>query len=263
MTCYSSTRSSPDPVKLIYAQELKSIIKSIDSYPPTHKLLEAVMSKVTPLCVVIGQTPFLASWTPETNTITLDKKLSGPDQQITFLLFELLNALSEEEFEKLRKVDINKSSYVEGVEKLEHDNLLKLDELLNAAIADGLITKKVIRVIKDFPAFYRHQQLTGHAKKIGERYDRLYPEKHEPYKETWETLPSDPSHLSALLQLLILKNLASDSEITNERTRYRDLLQQSLVNIKTALSSSHKTEDEEKFLQALNELQLEELLQQP
>lgn len=129
------------------------------------------------------------------------------------ILFELHNAKTDRQFmalyQKVERGKISKSAYVEGVEKMEHQNALDCSLFLERGIDLGIFSEKAAwPILHDFDDHYKLQQIMGHSAWISKNYETIAPVKNSPYYGTLPNLSAEKKE-DFLRYLKIKKNLES------------------------------------------------------
>src|SRR5262249_48549865 len=96
------------------------------------------------------------------------------------LIFELHNAVTTSEdaclMQKARAGRITCDQYVQGVEKIEHRNVVKTARLIQEGIKAGVFPRDARwDVVHNFDIHYKIQQLSGHSAMIVEEYKQCCP----------------------------------------------------------------------------------------
>lgn len=148
-------------------------------YPETNKFVKKVL-KEGPIAlqwIPLGEEH--AYWSAEKRVIALNSSRPWEEgEKIYSILFELHNADATTAFNNLdikaSKNRLSKAYYVETVERLEYNNLLKTSKLLEAGVRKGYFPSSTY--IPDCPPFQEHFQLQkryGHSRFIANKYDLL------------------------------------------------------------------------------------------
>lgn len=170
--------------KLIhYPLQLSSVIHRLHNIPEARQLIAQVQSKGLVTVKVNTYLPqeFEAIWEGESRTIfvTLSRKKSE-GSICASLIFELHNALSNDRVDELyllaKNGKIDKETYVEQIERMEHSNASKSIKLIAAAIRQGTLPESAqLGLVRDFDEHYKIQQLAGHSVWIAEQFDTYNP----------------------------------------------------------------------------------------
>lgn len=127
----------------------------------------------------LGKESSNAFWSMEKRLIALNASREWDEGEVIYsILFELHNAKASQQLMELdkqaAKKQISKSQYVESVERVEYQNVLKTSQLLEEGVRLGYFPKQTY--IPDYPSFPEHFRLQiehGHSAFIGEKYDAL------------------------------------------------------------------------------------------
>lgn len=138
--------------------------------------------------------PFGAMWECSGRQIIIDRSFStDPSTILRYLLFELHNAISESKYQELYEMaanaEIDCETYVETIEKIEHENMIDTVSILEKGISMGVFPESVQwEMIHDFAIHYKIQQLTGHSLQIAKEYQDISKNSFSLYKGTVENL---------------------------------------------------------------------------
>lgn len=166
-----------------YPPRVQHAIDAMQAMPEIRQLI-ADAQRSGPIGIEIDPNPaseFEALWNGEKRVILVNpKKIRSEATLICTILFELHNASTNTHFMNLvnqaRAGKINKESYVEKVERMEHKNALNTCRLIELGIARGLFPVETRwKIFYRFEEYYKLQQLMGHSPWIANSYDRLNP----------------------------------------------------------------------------------------
>lgn len=173
--------------------ESKALVEDISRFPKAMDLIHQATKEgmITVKICKNRHMPFEAMWESNTREITLDGNNMNRGCLIRHVIFELQNAVSAREdallLQMARLGNISCDHYVQGVEKIEHQNVLKTARLIEEGIIAGKFPRDAHwEVVHDFDLHYKIQQLTGHSDTIVEEYKHFCPEKYlaHPYRGT-------------------------------------------------------------------------------
>lgn len=162
---------------------LKKAVSLISELPETHELLAKLQreGKIHLEYQQKSRQDFEALWLDEARLIALNpKRCHRLADQIRCLLFELHNAQGTEAFKQLDHLaeqgKLDKTHYVEAVERLEHRHVLETAQLLKLGVSRGLFPQEASwTIMENFEDHYDMQQLTGHSTHVAEVYDQIAP----------------------------------------------------------------------------------------
>lgn len=164
-----------------YAPQLSLAVKSLLQVPDCLQLLQEVQ-KLGPVGLKwehLGSNSSDAAWYGDQRVIAVNaSKRHTEGQKICSILFEMHNAINNYKFLQLdrlaREHKIDKESYVESIERLEHQNALNTKRLLEKGISLGIFPKDARwPIIHCFEDHYKVQQIMGHSHQISCVFDDL------------------------------------------------------------------------------------------
>lgn len=150
-------------------------------YPDTREFLYS-LQKEGPIAlkwIPMGKDSFNACWYGEKRMVCLNSSKQWTESRKFFsILFELQNAYSNHQFvyldELASKGQISKQSYVEAVETVEYQNVVRTIEFLKKGIHLGYFPSYTeIPVFSDFKEHLEIQKHTGHSAFIAQKYDLI------------------------------------------------------------------------------------------
>lgn len=172
--------------------ELSPAVEKINQCKHAQQILQQA-SQAGPLNIRIASSakcPFEGLWESSTRTIYVNKsKHNNIASQIQSIVFEMHNAANNnklcELWKKAQNGAIDKDSFVESAERIEHANLCQTCQLIEQGIANGTFPPETrLHVITEFPMHYLYQQLADHSQWLGNEYDNICPPhmKQRPFK---------------------------------------------------------------------------------
>ena len=213
---------------------LQRVIALIARYGEGRKLLESACRRgsITVSWGSLGRQGAEALWDDNSRSVIVNcDRASLEGQRLCWVVFELHNALTSEEFDAIcmraRQGQVSKEEYVRQVEKHEHRNALQARALIEGGVRRGLYPQEALwPVIKSFEDHYRMQQLMGHSFWIADQYDSFFSQ--QPRLPYCGTIPGLCCLSSQERELLLRYLVAKQSYIegsTEERARARHFLQ--------------------------------------
>lgn len=189
---------------------------AIESLPEAEKLIDAVQ-KDGPIGIeaqYFRESDFEAIWDSENRIIYVNlSKNETLGKEISSILFELHNARTNQKllrlFQEARTGLIDIDSFVESVERLEHQNALSTSKMIEEGIARAIFPEEARwDLFTSFDDHYKIQQLYGHSQWIAERFDSLCPcHRRKAYRGTVRGLDRmSPLEKNKIIRLLLLKN---------------------------------------------------------
>lgn len=160
---------------------------------------------------------------------------------IRAIVFELHNAKNNARFIDLMTLAyqgrISVDQYVEGMERIEHQNAIETALILDRGIAQGVFPKETAwLVLRDFEDHYAHQQLGGHSQWFVKQYPG--PRSMANYKGTVKTLAQmSADDRNDLGRYLYIKN-DIESPIAEERLRGQASLRKAYEHIEDCLAGT-------------------------
>lgn len=161
--------------------ELQPALKQLYSLQETRQIIQQVEAtgafKIQ--AARLGKQEANAAWSCMERTIYIN--LSNPRSQgslIRSILFEMHNALSQKEFDRLdslaAKRALSRDHYIQAVERIEHQNALKTIALLEKGRAVQTFSMDTHwPILKNFEEHFAVQVQSGHAGQVGQLYDIL------------------------------------------------------------------------------------------
>ncbi len=176
--------------------ELEPAVRKIYLLPEARALIEKASQEgeITLATMSKKKIGFQGLWEAETRTIYVNSN-RNIDKIVQTILFELHNAQSNSSFELLwgdaRLGRIDKESFVERAERLEHHHLLKTQALIERGIAKGILSHdSTLSFSKQFDQYYSTQQQRGHSQWFSKEFDRTCPmHMRKPYLGTIGVVP--------------------------------------------------------------------------
>ncbi|MCC5831576.1 MAG: hypothetical protein JJU12_00840 [Chlamydiales bacterium] len=160
--------------------QLETALQAIYRFPEGKKLIEEVEADGP---VSIHWAPFPANsqarWESDTRAIVINSKMRPSyGDTVRSIFFELHNAKVDKEFERIDWLALqrrlSKNDYVEAIERLEHQNALRVGTLIEQGIRQGYFPPSSRWYIPpDFETHYRIQREAGHSGRIAALYDSL------------------------------------------------------------------------------------------
>ncbi|MEM1283114.1 MAG: hypothetical protein AAGG81_06125, partial [Chlamydiota bacterium] len=212
-----------------FSSSLYRAVAAIESLPEATKLIDEVQKEgaIAIEAQYFHDSEFEALWDSENRIIyvnisrnnTLGKKISS-------ILFELHNAKTNKNlvtiFKQAQSGLIDKDSYVESIERLEHSNALSTSQLIEKGIATSLFPEDTRwDIFSNFEDHYKVQQIYGHSQWIADRFDSLCPPpRRKPYKGTIKGLEKmSILEKNKIVRLLVLKSqMRSDDPLQAQRS---------------------------------------------
>ncbi len=173
-----------------------AVIKILRRLPESNEVIEQALRQGSiSVEVSKGRMPFKAMWLNGPRKIVLERGASRqPGSLLSHLLFELMNALSEDQFLELCDLaldgQIDCDSYVEAVERIEYRNMIRADAIIEKGLSLGIFPPAPKwEIIDDFATHYKIQQLAGHSPLIAREYQEMRGRRHfSPYRGTVQNL---------------------------------------------------------------------------
>lgn len=217
-----------------YDPQLSHAVKSLLQVPECKQLLKDIQANgsIGLRFEHLGSHSSSAVWYGDQRVISVNASKQHSDgQKICSILFEMHNALNNYKFLQLdqlaREGKLNKESYIESIEKLEHQNALNTKKLLDKGVSIGVFPSDAKwPIIHSFDDHYKVQQIMGHSIQIGHAYDMLNPYgKSVVYKGTIQTKLTD------IDKKLMLKYLALKDNLEYGNSKEQDYARHVLVQI--------------------------------
>jgi len=160
--------------------KVKVVINKLKKVPESRQLIEeALQGGPITVDLVFKGMPFEAMWENTMRKISIDGRAHRDQGRLLcHLLFELHNAASDSEYLELYDMALNGEidcdSYVETVEKIEHENMISTVAIIEKGISAGVFPSSARwEIIYDFPTHYKIQQLTEHSLFIAREYQEM------------------------------------------------------------------------------------------
>ncbi len=161
--------------------ELKKAVDSIESFDEGKQFLDLCQKagKIALKFKALGQNQSTACWIGHERVIILNASREFTEgKKISSILFELNNSLTHNEFVNLNKLayqnKISKNEFVESVERLEYNNVLKTRLLLEKGVELGLFPSDcLIPIAPNFEEHFKVQILCGHSDAIAKQYEQI------------------------------------------------------------------------------------------
>ncbi|NGX42727.1 MAG: hypothetical protein K940chlam7_01013 [Chlamydiae bacterium] len=187
-SCYCSPLHAYDEVGVTeynnatfvhHPNTLRHVVKKIYQLPEVQELLSKAQNDGR-IGIDYWRGPqFQAYWDSYQRMILLNPNQNRTEGScISSILFELHNATTNREFNRLRNLVTNgrigKEEYVESVERLEHQNALSTCRILRKGIRQGIFPRNAAWSVYDnFDQHYHVQRICGHSAWIAKSYDQL------------------------------------------------------------------------------------------
>lgn len=163
-----------------YSTSLSHALWRIYNLPEGRALIEEVESK-GPISLYFAPFPTTNSalWNGSDRAIVINSNRQRSfGQLIRSVFFELHNAAADHRFcwidECAKQGLLHKQSYIEAVERLEHQNALKTAAAIEKGIALGLFPADAkLPVLSNFNQHYNIQKQCGHSSQIAAVWDIL------------------------------------------------------------------------------------------
>ncbi len=169
--------------------------------------------------------PFRATSYPIRNKIIINKesfsKLSGDlYAQVFSIIFERFNISCKKEYLEIvleaKHSDIDKETFVERIEKLEHTNYIAAREVLIMGVQRGVLRSSIhnsSKIFADFTTHYKYQQLMKHSQFIANQYNRITGRRKPSYQGTF---PLARKHLTQEQKNLIIAIFVTKLNMSRE-----------------------------------------------
>jgi len=150
---------------------------ALRSMPECRPIIEQVSRQGGFSLVSKSYTPFEAQWNSDTRAVEIDlNKHRNFGHIITSVLFELHNALTDRELQRLyelaRNKTISKDMYVRMIEEIEWKNWQATCKLLELGRERGIFPKEAfLPAFSSFSEYLRLQNEAGHSQYHSESYD--------------------------------------------------------------------------------------------
>lgn len=158
---------------------VKTVISKLNHVPESRQVIQRVIQEGPITVDLVSGMSFGAMWENGDRKISINAR-DQRDQGLLLrhILFELHNALCDSEYEELYTMALNREiscdAYVETVEKIEYENMIKTVSILEKGIALGLFPSSARwEIIYDFATHYKIQQLTGHSLSIAQEFQEM------------------------------------------------------------------------------------------
>jgi hypothetical protein len=212
-----------------YPPQFAAVIESIHRLPEARELIKRTQQegeiKVAINTTIAGS--FDAYWEANSRTILVNaQKNRSKGSLICSILFELHNASTDTTLSRLieraSRGEIDKETYVQAVEQMEHTNALNTIALLKKGVAKGIFPSNTRwPIFYNFINHYQVQQLQGHSQWLAAQYDQIAPKgtSRHPFKGTIPHLEhlNEQDKRDLLLYLSYKDNLSDPSiEVTQE-----------------------------------------------
>lgn len=176
LTCCSGLAAT-----VLAPPQLQKAVETLYRFPKTRAILASLDNgrRITLRWVSLGKEGHTALWHGGNREIWLNSSQSWEEgKKITYILMELHNALTNEEFAHLDHLvwqkKLSKREYVHCIEKIEHINALKTRDLLKEGIARGFFPPTAqYEVYPNFADHLRLQIAAGHSTYIAQRFEEL------------------------------------------------------------------------------------------
>ena len=160
--------------------EVNAVIRSLQRLPESNQVIEEALRQGSiTVEVSTGRMPFNAMWENAPRRIVVDKRAArNQGSLLCHVLFELMNAASEEKYQELCEMAIDGlidcDTYVEAVERIEYENMLRADAIVEKGVFLGVFpSAERWGMIDDFATHYKIQQLAGHSTSIVQEYREM------------------------------------------------------------------------------------------
>ena len=161
--------------------ELKQAVDSIESLDEGRQFLDLCQKsgQIDLKFKALGQNQSTACWIGHERVIILNASREFTEgKKINSILFELNNSLTHNEFVNLNKLAyqnrISKTEFVESVERLEYNNVLKTRLIVEKGVELGLFPSDALMPIApNFEEHFRVQILCGHSDAIAKQYEQI------------------------------------------------------------------------------------------
>lgn len=156
-------------------KELRPVVEKLLRLPEVRALVE----QIGPVSITTTNSgDFNAYWDGRRRCIIINKPRRSQESLARSLLMEMHNASTNAQMHYLavqaRRGNLSKSEYVEGIERIEHQNLLRTIQLLYKAQAIGLLSNSMEwSCPRDFAIYYRQQRQAGHSQFIAKNFDLI------------------------------------------------------------------------------------------
>lgn len=181
-------------------------VSAILSLPEAHELLTSIQRDGRISIRLSRNMPdgCEALWCDDERLIAVnDTTCRSRGVRIRSILFELHNASAKAQFGSLDRLamtgKIAKEAYVEGIERIEHNHVLRTCKLIELGIQRGIFPIDTRwMVMRDFASHYLMQQLTGHSEHVAKNYNDLAPRRSRPFQGVFSSfapLTSDDKSL--------------------------------------------------------------------
>jgi hypothetical protein len=159
---------------------VSEVITMLKNFPESNQVINKALKEGSITVEILNKgMPFEAMWASTIRKIAIDgRSHSDQGKILCHLLFELTNAVSESKYQDLYLMAknglIDCDSYVETVEKIEHQNMVQTVDIIEKGIATGVFPSSARwTIVYDFAIHYKIQQLVGHSLLIAEEYQDI------------------------------------------------------------------------------------------
>ncbi|MEX1013390.1 MAG: hypothetical protein WD595_00680 [Waddliaceae bacterium] len=159
---------------------LKGLVAKLREFPDSNRIIEnALQQGSITVDIAYKGMPFEAMWEGELRKISIDGNSNNTEGRILcHILFEMMNAVSEPKYKELYQMAeqgrIDCDSYVEIIERIEHNNMIQTANIIEKGITAGVFPSSARwSFIYDFATHYKIQQLVGHSILIAKEYQDI------------------------------------------------------------------------------------------
>lgn len=162
------------------SKDLKPLVDTLWYFPESQEVLKKVEQKGG---ISIFSSSFnsfsSALWNGTDREIVLNSSSRrSRGEKMRSILFELHNALADEDFIRIDKMaasgTLSKEDYVEMIERLEYKNALETKQIIDRGIAQGYFPKDMVwPIFTNFEDHFNMQLQTGHSKAIAALYESI------------------------------------------------------------------------------------------
>lgn len=183
----NAASTQPHSMAIQCAPQLKHCLDKIQKLPEARKLI-ATIQKEGSIRIAVNNDHHLskefgAFWDPAHRVITVNYSSHRSEGSlIASIIFEMHNASVNSKINHLdylaSKGQIDRDSYVEGIERLEYKNSINASKLAQQGIKKGIFPKTAhLPTYSNFDEHYRIQKEGGHSAYIAKNYDQIAPRK--------------------------------------------------------------------------------------
>lgn len=182
-TAYAGSASSGQ-TSITCSPQLQKQLAKIKKIPEANKLIQRIQKEGS-IYIVASSSPvakqFGAFWDPDRRVISVNiSKHRYEGELISSILFEMHNAAANSKIDRLDYLattgQIDKESYVRGIEHIEYENSLSSAEIVDKGIRLSIFPPEAyLGTYDSFEEHFYYQKISGHSDHIAKNFDQLAP----------------------------------------------------------------------------------------